>query len=945
MADDHSSQEILAQISERLEYLEYSLREQIMRIYAIEQKLGLAPPPSPPPVVATKAVPPPPPPAAATVSPPVEEPPPPVGELSRMVETSPAEPRGGQIAFTPEGPVVVETSGPQFQPAATGIEEATLGKASSSRDLETLIGGTWFNRIGIIAIILGVGYFLREAFRRGWIGPQGRVIIGVVIGIGLLYGGERIRARGYRSYAQGLSGGGIAILYLSFFAAFARFGLIGQTPAFLLMSLVTATAVLLAARYDALAIAILGLIGGFLTPILLSTGQDNQPGLFTYIALLDAGVLALAYFKQWRVLNYLAFGATVLMSALWMLDWYAPEKLWLTIFFLTLLFVIFAVLAIFHNVINKRPTRPLDLGLIFSNAAIYFTTCYGLLETEYRPYLGLFALLISAFYLSLGYITHRRDPEDRYLILTFIGLATIFLTIAVPIQFDQHWVTMAWAIEGSVLTWIGLRAGNRTTRYAAITVFLVALGHWFAIDLGESMFAHAGSLIPVFNRRGFSAMVLIASLAITARLYRRYGQTVNSNERDGFDAACILAANFLALVWLSWDVQDYFHQARANLPVADGEAAEQNLRGRLNNSNTFTLSALWIFYALAALIIGISRNSRVLRLGALFVLGLSIFKVLTADARFYAATWHTLIFNQTFLTFALLTAVLAFGAWYYSRSAGIDQRERTTAIILLIAAANVMAIFGLSLEARGFFEAESARRGFENRDKLEDTKQFTLTALWTIYGATAVAIGVRRQSKMIRFGALGLLAIAACKVLVVDLGNYAAPWHRLIFNQTFGAFVFLIAALACALWFYSRGEGINKDERSLVLAVLTIALNLFAIIGLSAEAVGRFDSQISARDITEDFQDLLLGKRLSLSIIWAAYGGAMLGIGLWRGNRLLRVMALGLLAITIVKVFLLDLASLDRIYRIISFIVLGAILLAVSFLYQQWQRRESGKSL
>jgi uncharacterized membrane protein len=439
-------------------------------------------------------------------------------------------------------------------------------------------------------------------------------------------------------------------------------------------------------------------------------------------------------------------------------------------------------------------------------------------------------------------------------------------------------------------------------------------------------------------------MVLIASLAITARLYRRYGETINSDERNRFDAACLLAANFLAIVWLSWDVQDYFNQARARLPVEGSEDVDPTGRERLNNSNAFALSALWIFYALAALTIGISRNSRVLRLGALFLLGLSVFKVLATDALYHTATWHTLIFNQTFLTFALLTAALAFGAWYYSRSASVDQRERTIAITLLVAAANLVAIFGLSLEARGFFEAENVRRGYENWRKLDDSKQFTLTALWTIYGTTALAIGIRRQSKMIRFGALGLLAVAAYKVLFVDLGYYAAPWHRLIFNQTFGAFALLVAALACALWFYSRGEGINENERSLVRMALTIALNLFAITGLSAEAVGRFDSQIHAREMTDDFQDLLLGKRLSLSIIWAVYGGAMLGIGLWRGNRLLRVMALGLLVITIGKVFLMDLASLDKIYRIISFIVLGAILLAVSFLYQQWQRRESEQS-
>ncbi|MCI0664644.1 MAG: DUF2339 domain-containing protein, partial [Acidobacteria bacterium] len=330
MPEEKSSQEILAQISERLDHLEGAVRQQIARIYAIEQRLGLVPPPVKQPQTSARKV---------IETDPIES------------QTTPAEPQLIEKLLAPlstdnRNTTVEDNISSGSESAENANQPLPSGSGRSRRDLETLIGGTWFNRIGIFAIILGVGYFLREAFRLGWIGPQGRVIIGIAIGIGLLVAGERIRLRGFRSYAQSLSGGGIAILYLSFFAAFARYGLIGQPSAFSLMSLVTATAVLLAARSDALVIAILGLIGGFLTPILLSTGKDNETGLFTYIALLDAGVLALAYFKQWRVLNYLAFGATVLLAASWMLQWYAPEKLWLTIFFFTLFLLIFAMLPV-----------------------------------------------------------------------------------------------------------------------------------------------------------------------------------------------------------------------------------------------------------------------------------------------------------------------------------------------------------------------------------------------------------------------------------------------------------------------------------------------------------------------------------------------------------------------------------------------------------------------
>ena len=175
-----------------------------------------------------------------------------------------------------------------------------------------------------------------------------------------------------------LSGGGLLILYLSIYAARAFYGMTGQPAAFLLMSLVTAAAVALSVRHDALPIAILGLTGGFLTPVLLSTGQDKQVALFTYVALLDAGVLAVAYFKRWRVLDFLSFFATAAMFVGWMDVHYAPEKLGPTLFFLTLFFLLFSALAPVHNVLPRQGTRWYDVLLIVVNATFYYTLAYAL---------------------------------------------------------------------------------------------------------------------------------------------------------------------------------------------------------------------------------------------------------------------------------------------------------------------------------------------------------------------------------------------------------------------------------------------------------------------------------------------------------------------------------------------------------------------------------------
>ncbi len=820
---------------------------------------------------------------------------------------------------------------------------AKISSVREIKDIEALIGGNWFNRIGIFAIILAVGFFLKYAFENQWIGPAGRVMIGIAIGIGFLLAGERMRSRGYRYYAHGLSGGGIAILYLSIFAAFSRYHLIDQLPAFFLMSLVTAAAVLLAARYDALAIAILGLIGGFLTPIMLSTGKDNQAGLFSYITLLDLGVLAIAYFKQWRILNYLAFLATVLISAAWLDEWYAPEKLWKTVFFLTILFIIFALLAVLHNVLKRKLVERQDIVLIFANAGLYFGTCYELLEPKHHPYLGMFAVLLSAFYLGLGYLTYRRDREDRYLVLTFLGLASLFLTLAIPIQMNQHWVTMAWAIEGVVLTWIGLRAESRYTRFAALVVFGVAFLHWIDIDLAEFAFRPQSEFIPFFNRRAASAVMLIASLAGAAWLYQRRGEKVESKERRLIAGGCALAANVMVLIWLSLDARDYFEKAK--FPLRERVDEDPSLWvdiSKLDNLKHFILTTLWSLYGGALLTIGLVRKLRALRYFALALLGLAAYKAVIIDSTYFDTAWHRVVINPTFGAFVVLIAVIGYGYWRYSATEGIESREREATRALLLAAGNMLAIFALSLEANGYFSARMITADESRAASLAGGKQFTLTALWTIYAVATIALALKNRIRWLRLAAFGLLALATLKLLFVDL-FVAVEGRPPLFNQTFASFLVVIAGLAYCGWLYSRTEAVEESLRSRVVPMILVAANLLALLALSVESDNYFATQLLRAGATaENWRDLQLGRQLSLSIIWTVYGGAMLAVGIWRGNRLLRIMALGLLGLTIVKVFLFDLSALDKIYRVISFVVLGAILLAVSFLYQRLQVRAPG---
>ena len=808
-ASDHSAADLNAQVLARLAQLERAFGEQSARIASIERRLGLVKykpkaherGQGEPAEDAARTE------DAARAALHAQENAP-DAQRDETADTTPfgtrrAEAWRQEPAASATGGANVHgaTGGTNARGASTGStsagETASSGVLPARRDLEQLIGGSLLNWVGIVAVSLAVGFFLKYAFDNEWIGERGQVLLGALAGGGILLVAERLRARGYHSYAYVLSGGGVLILYLTVYAARVFYELIDVLPAFLLMIAVTTTAVLLAARHHAYAIAVLGLIGGFMTPALLSTGVDNQFGLFGYVALLNAGVLALAYFKRWRSLNHMAFVATVLVFAGWLAAHYEEWKLWRTIFFLILFFLMFNALGVVYNVIRQRPARWFDISLIISNATLFFATSYALLERNHNPLLGSYALLWSAFYVLLFYFTHQRHRADKLLALSYIGAAVTFFTLAAAIQLDQHWVTIVWAMEALMLTWIGLRAHTAAPRYVALPVFAVAVLHWFTADMFEFAYQAGETFVPLLNRRAVSAAALVATLAGAVWLYRREGVRVERSERETISAVLILAANVLALTLLTADANDYF-------------------------------------------------NAR-----------------------------------------------LAF--------AGTDDRDAYMAV--------------------------------------ENARQFTLTVLWAFYALAALVVGVKRNILALRYAALVWLAVTGAKLIAFDAGFYNAAWHLPLANQTFAAFVAFVAALWYAGRLYTHSDKIDEQERRVILVAVTVAANVYAITALSLEATGYFEKLIRAGALADtDTRDLRLAQGLSLSLVWMLYGGAMLLYGHRRANRLLRLMALLLLTATAFKVFFLDLAGLEKFYRIVSFLVLGAILLAVSFLYQQKQR-------
>ena len=351
------------------------------------------------------------------------------------------------------------------------------------QSLESRIGSQWFNRIGILAVLIAAAWFLKLAIDNHWIGPLGRVLIGLVAGAGLIAWSERFRTRGYAAFSYSLKAVGSGVLYLSLWAAFSLYHLVDSSVAFAAMIAVTAFNGFLSWKQDAELLALYAIVGGFSTPLLLSTGENHEVALFTYLLLLDAAVLLLVALKPWSRLLCAAFAGTVFFFAEWSFQYYDSSEFGTTTFFLGVFFLIFAWAP---RLVRKRAEggEPhagwdgLALAVVpLANAGLGFLGFYLMLESagsgDATPWV---AVAFAAFYLLLlrfparGAI-HGSAAATSTLHLT---IAVVFLTIAIPLKTQGRWLTIGWLAEGGALVWLARRAESRLL--GVLAVLCLALG-------------------------------------------------------------------------------------------------------------------------------------------------------------------------------------------------------------------------------------------------------------------------------------------------------------------------------------------------------------------------------------------------------------------------------------------------------------------------------------
>lgn len=506
--------------------------------------------------------------------------------------------------------------------------------------LEEKIGGKWFAKIGVLALVLGISFFLKYAFDNSWIGETGRVILGIISGIVLLALAEKI-IRKYFNYGQIIAGGGIVILYFSIFTAFDFYHLIPSGAAFLLMIVITAAGILLSLRYDALPLMMMVILGGFLTPFLISTGINNQIALLSYILLLDLAILVVSVFKKWRELNFVGFVGTVFVFAIWAAKFYTKSQLASTFAFLILFFIVYSISSLVYNLIKKEKSSGTEQILTILNAVAFFAASYAILNDKYHIYMGFFAVIIAVYYFLWAYLVREITPDDDKL-YEFLAFLTVgFATLAIALQFEQNIITISWTIEALLLLYLGLKTKQESIEYFGLAVSGLVLCRLLFIDI----FLNVGNQMVIFNKRFFTFLIAIVAFYLAGYLYRILKD--EQKRVSWFKNMIILflvAANFLTIFAGSQEVMSYYYRQIDRVYSQNNQLYQQteyykspqykkNIEEikKLKNSNSVALSIFWLIYAIVLLTVGFVKKYKLVRLGGMGLLSLAILKLFFYD--------------------------------------------------------------------------------------------------------------------------------------------------------------------------------------------------------------------------------------------------------------------------------------------------------------------------
>lgn len=687
-----------------------------------------------------------------------------------------------QVTFRPK-PMPVEKPKPVV-PQKSWFETFK----ENNPDLEKFIGENLINKLGILILVLGISFFVKFAIAKDWINEPARVGIGVLCGA-LVMGVAHKLKKNYAAFSSVLVAGAISIFYFTIAIAFHEYQLFSQTVAFSIMTVITVFNVLVSVSYNRQELAVLSLIGGFAVPFMVSTGEGNYVVLFSYIALLNTGILAIAYFKKWKVVSILAFIFTALLFVSWYTrELYADKLPHLgAMLFATLFYFIFSITIVLSNIRNKGVFSIPEYFIMVANTFFFFGLGMGIIHNWGIDFKGLFSLLLAIYNVAYAVVLYRKFGLDKNAIYLLIGLALTFVTLTIPLQFEGNQITLFWAAEAVLLFWLSQKSGIDRFKWGALIVQVLTLISLLMDWLKYNY--HVEALQIIFNPLFIAGVFVSASLFMTYWLLKKEADDKKIMfialpfYRTSIGIAAVLATYFTGFLEINYQAfQLLANTASANAFVVVyhfvfvtlllflvAKVQMQRLRDVVLLVASLSIVVYIIdFYSLPKdeMIENFVRDTTTqyafyfhyIVLGCLVYIGYQLFKRVNQEPK--RALLNTKIMPWLFVfatVYILSNEVMVHSLAFSKDSINVSQIQSTIH-------ANDAEPFITNLEKR-----------YQYEEKLNDIKdqivKIGYPIVWGLFSFIFLIIGIKKQWKNLRIISLSLLGLTIVKLFVYDIKN------------------------------------------------------------------------------------------------------------------------------------------------------------------------------
>lgn len=679
---------------------------------------------------------------------------------------------------TTETPVITAPSTPKPQ-----FSLPTINRPKQPSDLEKIIGESWINKIGILIVIIGVAIGAKYSIENELISPLTRIILGYMMGIGLLGFGIKLKPK-FEDYSAVLVSGSISIFYFITYFAYSFYDLIPQALAFVTMLIFTAFGVFTAIKYNRVVIAHIGLIGAYAVPFLLSSGSGRVDILFSYMLIINLGILFISIKRDWKTLHYSAFFFTWLIYGSWFADksFYSSLQGYeaLGIGFATAFFLIFYGVSLFNNIISKEKLDKINIILILLNSFIYFGFGYGIFNsnTKLDTYLGLFTLFNAVIHFVVLFFIKSKKLADSTLFYSTLGMVFTFITIAIPIQLDGSWVTLLWIAQGTILFWIGKT--KNIPIYEKISLPILGLSFLSLLeDWSFYRYANNGDIQAFWNINFLTGILAILGYGFVVYLSRKHAETEENQKFSPFNAikSFYLPALLVLTAYLTFrnEIAYYFNYWLENSSLKGKEISEIDDYSLYNYDinvfkNIYLIAYSLVFFGGLALLNFHKFKNKVLGISAIVIGLLTLLSAQTFGLEELGELRYAYInggsneyfdvnFNYILVRY-LLWGSVAFALWAIFKNAK-SIIENTKFHIFLEMVIHISILNFLSNELVTWMDIA----GYQDIFKLG------LSILWSVYSLLLVSLGIYKKKKYLRISALVLFGVTLAKLFLYDISN------------------------------------------------------------------------------------------------------------------------------------------------------------------------------